>query len=347
MKASVDPIDLRSDTVTKPTPAMRRVMAEAEVGDDVFGEDPTVNALEEYAAALVGKEAALFVPSGTMGNQVALAAHTGRGDEVIVDSESHIFYYENAGPAVLSAVQLRPVAGLQEPGGAERLAAAIRPADLHMPVSRLVCFENTHNRAGGTVLPPAEFKALADLAHSRGLTVHLDGARVFNAAAAVGCDVRAFTDPVDSVMFCLSKGLSAPVGSLLAGTREFIARSRKRRKLFGGGMRQVGILAAAGLVALKEMVARLPEDHANARRLGELLALVPGLKVDLGRVQTNILLVEFGGTGLTAEVFLERLQAAGVRAVTFGPTVARFVTHKDVPGEVIEEAATRVRAALA
>ncbi|MGE5554220.1 MAG: low-specificity L-threonine aldolase [Betaproteobacteria bacterium] len=339
-------IDLRSDTVTKPTAAMRRAMAEAEVGDDVFGEDPTVNALEEYGAALVGKEAALFVPSGTMGNQVAIAAHTSRGDEAIVDAESHIFYYENGGPAVLSSVQLRPVAGLQEPHGAERLADAIRPVDLHAPQTRLVCFENTHNRAGGTVLPPRDLANLAGLARSRGLAVHLDGARIFNAAAAAGCDVREFTRQVDSVMFCLSKGLAAPVGSLLAGSREFIGRARKIRKLFGGGMRQAGILAAAGLVALKEMVGRLTEDHANARRLGELLSEVPGLRVDLARVQTNILLVDFSGTGLSGESFLARLREAGVLAVTFGPSVARFVTHKDVSAADVAEAVVRIRKAL-
>lgn len=339
-------IDLRSDTVTKPTPAMRRAMAEAEVGDDDYGEDPTVNALEELGAEMVGKEAALFLPSGTMGNQVAIATHTGRGQEVIVDAEAHIFYYENAAPAVLSAVQLRPVAGLQEPGGASRLAAAVRPRDHHMPVTGLVCFEDTHNRAGGTVLPPADLAALAGLAHDRGLAVHLDGARVFNAAAAAGCDVREFTRPADSVMFCLSKGLAAPVGSLLAGGREFIARARKNRKLFGGGMRQAGILAAAGLVALREMVDRLPEDHAHARRLAELLSEIDGLQVDPARVQTNILLADFSRTGLSEEVFLAKLKAEGVLAVTFGPTVVRCVTHKDVTAGDIEEAALRIRRAL-
>lgn len=343
----MEPIDLRSDTVTRPTPAMRRAMAEAEVGDDVFGEDPTVNALEEFGAELVGKGAALFVPSGTMGNQVAIASHTSRGDEVIVDSESHIFHYENAGPAVLSSVQLRTVTDLQGPGGGERLAAAIRPQDLHAPPTRLVCFENTHNRHGGVVVPPGEFAALCELAHSRGLTVHLDGARLFNAAAAVGCDVRDFTRQADSIMFCLSKGLAAPVGSLLAGSREFVARARKARKLFGGGMRQAGILAAAGLVALKEMISRLPEDHASARRLAELLNDVPGLRVDLSRVQTNIVLVDFSQTRLAGEEFLARLAAAGVKAVTFGPTTARFVTHKDVSASDVEEAAARIRRALA
>ncbi|MGE5508597.1 MAG: threonine aldolase family protein [Chitinophagales bacterium] len=340
-------IDLRSDTVTKPTPEMRRAMLEAEVGDDVYGEDPTVNELEALGARMVGKEAALFVPTGTMGNQVAIMTHTGRFDEVIVDSEAHIFHYENGGPAILSSVQLRPVAGLHGPAGKELLEAAIRPVDLHAPASRLVCFENTHNRLGGTVMPPAQFAELAGLAHSRGLKVHLDGARVFNAATALGRDVKELTAPADSVMFCLSKGLSAPVGSLLAGPQEFVARARKCRKLLGGGMRQAGILAAAGILALTQMVGRLAEDHANARRLGELLNEIPGLRVDLSTVQSNIVLCDFSGTGLAGPEFVARLLEQGVKAGTFGPTVMRFTTHKDVSAADIAEAAERIRRAVA
>jgi threonine aldolase len=340
-------IDLRSDTVTKPTPEMRRAMFEAEVGDDVYGEDPTINELEALGARLVGKEAALFVASGTMGNQVAIMSHAGRFDEVIVDSEAHIFHYENAGAAILSSVQLRPVAGLHGPDGQRLLASAIRARDLHAPVSRLVCFENTHNRLGGSVMPPARFAALADLAHSRGLKVHLDGARVFNAAVSLGCDVKELTGPADSVMFCLAKGLCSPVGSLLAGSKEFIDRARKCRKLFGGGMRQAGVLAAAGLISLTQMVGRLAEDHANARRLGELLNEIPGLRVDLATVQSNIVLCDFAGTGLDGPAFVAKLNAAGIKAGTFGPTVIRFVTHKDVSTDDIAAAATRIRAAVA
>ncbi len=320
-------VDLRSDTITRPTDEMRRAMAQAEVGDDVFGEDPTVIHLEEEAASLVGKEAALFVPSGTMGNQIAVLAHTERGDEVIADAEAHIYYYEVGSPAMLAGVQMRPVDGLLSPEGVDRLKAALRPADIHFPRTRLVCLENTFNRGGGTIVPAEMMAELYALAKERGLAVHLDGARIFNAAVASGVPATAFTKYCDSVMFCLSKGLAAPVGSLLAGTKAFIERARKYRKALGGGMRQAGVLAAAGLVALRR-IPELAEDHYNARILAEGLAGVEGLKVDLSTVQTNIIVAET--IGLTSTEVITALGKRGVRCVSFGPRLVRFVTHKDV-----------------
>ncbi|HWI65551.1 MAG TPA: threonine aldolase family protein, partial [Symbiobacteriaceae bacterium] len=250
-------IDLRSDTVTVPTPEMRRAMFEAEVGDDVYGEDPTVNRLEAEAAALLGKEAGLFVPTGTQGNQIAVISHTNRGDEVIMESESHVFYYEQAGIAVLASCQTRPVPGVNGAMDPARIAAAIRGDNVHYPRTGLVCVENTHNRSGGCILPMENLKAVADVAHRAGVPVHMDGARVFNAAVALGRPIAEVVAPVDSVMFCLSKGLAAPVGSMLVGSKAFIAKARRARKLLGGGMRQAGILAAAGLLSIRTMVDRL------------------------------------------------------------------------------------------
>jgi len=325
-------VDLRSDTVTKPTPAMRRAMAEAEVGDDVWGEDPTVNRLEAEAAALVGKEAALFVPSGTMGNQIAVLAHTARGDEVLADAGAHVYYYEVGSPAMLAGVQIRPVEGLLSPAGLCALHNALRPADIHFPRTRLVCLENTFNRGGGTIMPPVEMAAIHNLARERDLAVHLDGARIFNAAVALNTTAEAFTRHADSVMFCLSKGLAAPVGSILAGTREFIDRARKYRKALGGGMRQAGVLAAAGLVALAR-IPELAEDHRNARVLAEGLARIEGLGVDPAAVQTNIVVVET--TAYTAADVQAALADRGVYCSSFGPHLLRFVTHKDVDREDI------------
>lgn len=326
-------IDLRSDTVTQPTEEMRQAMARAEVGDDVYGEDPTINRLEELAAEKVGKEAALFVPSGTMGNQISVLTHTQRGDEVIVESEAHIYFYEVAGLAALSSVQVRLVKGVRGVLDPADVAAAIRPANIHFPRSALLCLENTHNRAGGTVTGVQRMRELAEVAHAHGLAVHLDGARIFNAAIALGVDVKELTAPVDSVMFCLSKGLSAPVGSLVAGPKEWIARARKYRKLLGGGMRQAGVLAAAGIVALEKMVDRLAEDHANARLLGEGLAQIPGIKLDLATVQTNMVTFEIEKPGLDGAAFVRELLVRGVKANATGPRRIRFVTHKDVNRE--------------
>ena len=322
-------IDLRSDTVTVPTDEMRFAMADAVVGDDVYGEDPTVNELEEYAAALVGKEAALFVPSGTMGNQIALMVHTARGEEVICDKDAHVFYYENAGAAALSACQLRTVEheyGIIRP---EVFLAAIRKRDLHVPRSSVLGLENSHNRGGGVCYSADEVRRLSTLAHEHGMAVHCDGARIFNAAAYLAVDVKRLTQSVDSVMFCLSKGLGAPVGSVLAGSAEFIARARQMRKLLGGGMRQAGIIAAAGLVALHSMRDRLPEDHEHARNVAEALA-VAGVKIDKTKVQTNILLFDVRPFFNTATECVCALRQHSLLASAFSDTVVRWVFHKDV-----------------
>ena len=284
-------VDLRSDTVTKPTPEMRRAMAEAEVGDDVFGEDPTVARLERLAAERLGKEAGLFVTSGTQGNQVSVMAHTQRGDEILLDENSHIFNYEVGAPAILSAVQTRTLRGrhgILDPG---EVRDAVRPPNIHHPRNTLICLESTHNRGGGTVYPLETLREIRRIAAERGLGVHLDGARLFNACVATGTPVHEAAAQADSVSFCLSKGLGAPVGSVVTGTRAFIDRARRARKMLGGGMRQAGVIAAAGIVALETMVDRLREDHANARLLAEGLARLPGVTIDLDLVQTNIVIL--------------------------------------------------------
>lgn len=339
-------IDLRSDTVTLPTPEMRRAMFEAEVGDDVYGEDPTVNRLEEAAAALLGKEAGLFVPTGTQGNQVAVLTHAGRGEEVIAEAESHLFYYEVGAVAALAGCQVRVVPGVRGAMDPERVEAAIRSENIHFPRTALVCLENTHNRAGGAVLPPGNAAAVAEVARRHGLPVHLDGARIFNAAVALGVPAAQVAAPADSVMFCLSKGLAAPVGSVLVGSRAFIARARVSRKLLGGGMRQAGILAAAGLVALRTMVARLAEDHQNAARLAAGLGGLPGLEVDPEGVETNIVAFRVADPRWDAPGLAAALRAAGVLCNAMGPRAVRMVTHKDVVRADVDEALDRVEGAL-
>ncbi|HEX77629.1 MAG TPA: low-specificity L-threonine aldolase [Dehalococcoidia bacterium] len=319
-------IDLRSDTVTQPTPEMRRAMYEAEVGDDVYGEDPTVNRLEAMAAERMGKEAALFTVSGSMSNLVAGLTHCQRGDEMITGADSHIFYYEVGSVATLGGVQIRLLPndayGRLDPKAVE---AAIRGINLHLPPTGLICLENPHNRCGGTVLPPDYIESISEIAQRHGVPLYLDGARIFNAAIYLGIDARELTKYVTSVSFCLSKGLSAPVGSLLCGDADFIRRARKNRKRVGGGMRQAGILAAAGIVALERMVNRLAEDHENARYLAENLAEIPGLSVDLALVQTNIVAVrvEKGSAGrVEAELAKE-----GVKVSNLGDGRLRLVTH--------------------
>lgn len=325
-----DPVDLRSDTVTKPSPGMRKAIAEAVVGDDVFRDDPTVIELEHLAAEMTGQEAGLFVPSGSMGNEIAIMAHTKRGDEAIVEAESHIYLYEAGGPAVLSGVQLATLKGNRGVLTAEQVEAAIRWDDPHEPVTRLVCLENTNNHAGGVVYPIEIMREIRGLARSRGLGVHLDGARIFNAAIASGIDASEYCSLCDSTMFCLSKGLGAPIGSMLVGSGEFIKRAHRSRKLLGGGMRQVGIIAAAGIYALKNNIERLADDNARARRLGESVADVPGLEVDLETVQTNILVVDVGGSGLAVDEVILRLEKEGVLVLPFGGTTIRAVTHLDI-----------------
>lgn len=337
-------VDLRSDTVTLPTPAMREAMYRAEVGDDVFGEDPTVNRLEAMAAERMGKEAALYVASGTMGNLVSLLTHCGRGDEFIVGHLAHTFLYEAGGSAALGGIHPHPVPN--QPDGTLDLAdieAAIRSENVHFPRSRLVCLENTHNRCGGAVLTPEYTKAVCQLAHRHGLAVHLDGARIFNAAVALGVDVKELVKDVDSVQFCLSKGLSAPVGSLICGDKDFIYEARRNRKIVGGGMRQAGIIAAAGIVALEQMVDRLAEDHANARRLAEGLAEIPGLAIDLDRVQTNIVIFELTSERLTPAELAARLNNKGVKLLAIEGRRLRAVTHYGIEADDIEFALAAMR----
>jgi threonine aldolase len=332
-----DIVDLRSDTLTVPTPAMREAMARAEVGDDVWEEDPTVRRLEELAARRTGKEAALFVSSGTQGNLVSVLTHTRHGQEIILDADSHIFNYEVAGAAVFGGVQTLPVKTARGFLTPEQVREHLRPSNVHIPVTGLVCLENTHNRHGGTCCTPEEITAVAAVAHSAGVPVHLDGARIFNASVALNRPVAEFARHVDSITFCLSKGLGAPVGSLLCSSSEFIARARRVRKMLGGGMRQVGVLAAAGLVALESMVERLAEDHANARRLAEGVATLPRIRLDLGNVETNIVIFHVDRPGGAAALVTGSL-ARKVKIHQIGPASIRCVTHKDVDTEDVERA---------
>jgi len=323
-------IDLRSDTVTKPTPAMRRAMAEAEVGDDVYGEDPTVNRLEERAAEIAGKEAALFVPSGTMGNTIAIKCLTRHGQEVICDARGHLLNYELSMTAWFSGCLIRPV---EAPGGIltwDRIEPAIRPLGPHAADTGCVELENTHNMAGGTVYPPEVIRDVCARAHGLGLRVHIDGARIFNAAAACGRSVRELCEPADTVMFCLSKALGAPVGSMLAGPRDLIAQARLYRKRLGGGMRQAGVLAAAALVALEQTPPRLAEDHENARLLAEGLANLRGVRVQPETPPTNIVIFDIRETGMPAAELSARLRERGVLINPVGPSALRAVTHYDV-----------------
>ena len=340
-------IDLRSDTVTKPTAAMRQAMAEAEVGDDVYGEDPTVNRLEERAAEIAGKEAALFVPTGTMGNTIAVKVHTQHGQEVIADARAHLLDYELAMTAWFSGCLIRPV---QTPDGIltwNAIEPHARGLAAHYAPTGLIEIENTHNMAGGTVYPLRTVREIADGAHQRGIPVHMDGARVFNAAAALGVSVREVAAPVDTVMFCLSKALGAPVGSMLAGPADSIARGRLYRKRLGGGMRQAGVLAAAGLVALDRTPPRLCDDHANARYLAEGLARIPGIQVDPAAVATNIVVFDVSATGVAGAEISARLKDQGVRINAINPLKMRAVTHYDVTREECAEALETLRRILA
>lgn len=334
-------IDLRSDTVTQPSPAMREAMYRAEVGDDVYGEDPTVNRLEELAASMVGKEAAVFVPTGTMGNAIAIITHCRRGDEVIMGDRSHTYLYEVGGSARLNGSPVRVIPTL--PDGAldpARLEAAFLGDDVHEARTGLLCVENTHNMCGGRVLSPESLRAIAEQARRRGVPVHMDGARLFNAAVSQGLAASALAAEVDSVMFCLSKGLSAPVGSMLAGSRDFIAGARRARKLLGGGMRQAGILAAAGIVGLNEMVDRLAEDHANAQRLARGLAELPGIRVAPETVESNILffdVLDASGQSRNA-AFTQAAAQAGALFSSGDQGGIRAVTHYGISGADIERA---------
>jgi threonine aldolase len=331
-------IDLRSDTVTKPSAEMRRAMAEAEVGDDVYMEDPTVNKLQQRAAEIFGREAALFLPSGSMGNQIAIKLHTHHGQEVICEERGHIYNYEMATMSSFSGVLARPIYGEDGILTWAQVEKNIRPKIYYRAQTGLISLENTHNLAGGSVYPTEIASEICDRAHEAGLPVHLDGARIFNAATYLKKTVKEITAKFDSVQFCLSKGLGAPVGSMLVGTREFVERARILRKVLGGGMRQVGVLAAPGLIALEKGPLRLQEDHDNARHLAEGLARIPGIKINPAKVQTNILVFDVSGTGITAGDLSKRLGENGVMAGAFSNELMRMCTHLDVNRAMIDKA---------
>ena len=341
-------IDLRSDTITRPSPEMRRAMSEAEVGDDVLGDDPTVIALQDYAAGLLGKEAGLYFPSGTMCNQAAIRALTRRGDEVFLHAQAHIVFYEQGAASALSQVQLRV---FDSPGGTldlERMDDYVHTdADVHFAPTRLVCLEQTHNHCGGVVLPLEHILAVRELCDRHDLKLHLDGARLFNAVAASGISAAEYAAPFDTVSICLSKGLGAPVGSVLVGDAATLQLAQRARKIYGGGMRQAGIIAAGGLYALRNNVERLTDDHRRARRLAEALAALPGLKVDLGTVQTNMVFAGIRGTGLPAAALVERFAAEGVLCLDEGPCSVRFVTHLDLEEGDIDRTVAVVAGVLA
>jgi threonine aldolase len=340
-------IDLRSDTVTKPTPEMRQAMAEAEVGDDVFGEDPTVNKLQERVAALLGKEAALFVPSGVMANQLAIKAQTQPGDEIIVERGSHIVHYETAAPSVISQVQLYTISGRRGVLQVEDLVSAVRPEVYYMPRTALICLENTHNKAGGTIYPLEEMQRISSFARERRIALHLDGARIWNASVATGISPATYAAHFDTISVCFSKGLGAPVGSALVGSRAVIEKARKFRKVLGGGMRQAGILAAGALYALEHNLDRLREDHDKATLFAQEVAHVPGFEIDLPSVQTNIVIIEIRKTGKTSAQILETLRSNGVLVTEMGPTALRAVTHLDVTREAVQEAARIIQSIFA
>ena len=339
-------VDLRSDTVTRPTPEMRRAMFEAEVGDDVYGEDPTINRLEQRAAEIFAREAAIFVPTGSMGNQIAIKIHTRPGQEIICEERGHIFNYEMATLASFSGCLVRPVAAERGVLQWDQIKKKIAGKTYYLAQTGLVSLENTHNMAGGTVYPTEVAEEICDRVHEQGIPVHLDGARVFNASAALSHPVAEITRKFDSVMFCLSKGLGAPVGSMLVGSREFIDQARKYRKALGGGMRQAGILAAAGLIALEKMPGRLHEDHANAKFLATELAKLSGLRIDLKSVQTNILIVDISGTGIVATEFARKLAEYGLLIGSVNNEIVRFVTHMDVDRAACERAVEIVQEVL-
>lgn len=332
-------IELRSDTMTQPTAAMRKAMAEAAVGDDVFGEDPTVNRLEEMAADRLGKEAALFVTSGTMANLVSQLTHCGRGDEIILGSQAHTFFYEQGGSAAVGGLHPRTVPN--QPDGKmalEDIEAAIRGDNVHFPRSRLILLENTHNICNGCPLEIDYMQAVGDIARRHQLKIHVDGARIFNAAIALGVAPKDLAAEADSVSFCLSKGLAAPVGSMVCGTQAFINGARRARKLLGGGMRQAGILAAAGIVSLNEMVERLADDHANAKKLAAGLAEIPGLSIEPDKIRTNIVFFELKSERMTAEQFIRQIDAEGIRMLPVAAQKVRAVTHYQVTSEDIDHA---------
>jgi len=342
-----DFIDLRSDTVTKPTPAMRKVMAEAEVGDDVYGEDPTMNALQEKVAKLLGKESAIFVPTGTMANQLAIKAHTQPGDEVIIEATSHAYTFEGGGGAALSGVQCYTLRGERGILDASQIESAIRPSDHHYAITRLISIENTHNRGGGSIYPIEKMRDIYQLTKSKGLMVHLDGARLWNASVATGIRLHQYAQYADSVSVCLSKGLGAPVGSLVTGSKTFIDRVHRFRKMFGGGMRQAGILAAAGIHAIDHHFERLAEDHENAKRLALGLKEIKGVSIGQELVETNIIIFDVSGTGKTPAQVRDAMKKERVLMNAVSPTQIRLLTHLDVTRKDIDTALKAFRKVLA
>jgi threonine aldolase len=333
-----DTVDLRSDTVTLPTEEMLEAIRHAKLGDDVFREDPTVNRLEELSAEKMGKEAALLVTSGTQANLISLMSNSNPGDLVILESESHIYWYEVGGISKIAGLLPWPVKsefGALDPKDIE---ASIHPKDIHFPKPAIICIENTHNRQGGTTITPSQIKAINDVAQQHKLKLYMDGARIFNAAVALKIDVKEITKHVDNLMFCLSKSLSCPIGSLLVGTNDFIEKARKNRKLLGGGMRQAGIIAAPGIIALEKMIDRLEEDHKNARLLAEGISKIQGIQIDLNRVQTNIVYYDVSGLGLSAEIFVSKLKEKGVLALPLAEKKVRMVTHRGIESEHIKKA---------
>lgn len=330
-------IDLRSDTVTKPSTQMRQAMAEAIVGDDVFGDDPTVNLLQEKVADLLGKEKSLFVPSGTMANLIAILTHTQPGDEVIMEKESHTFSYEVGGAAALAGVQINPLIGDRGILEKDQIEETIRMPNVHIPQTKLVCLENTHNRGSGAIYPLEKIWLISELAKEKGLKMHLDGARLFNASVASGIDVREYAKYFDSLMFCFSKGLGAPVGSILAGTQEFIEKAHRYRKMLGGGMRQIGILAAAALYALEHNIDRLAEDHQHAKMLANALAKIKGFQINPDHVETNIVVFDVKVSGLTVNEVVEKMAEKGILLIPFGTTLVRAVTSLQVTRKDIEK----------
>jgi threonine aldolase len=333
-------IDYRSDTVTLPTPEMREAMAKAELGDDVMREDPTVNRLEAMAANMFGAEASLLLPSGTMSNLVAAMTHCQRGDEMIIEAEAHMYYYEVGSISAIAGVIPRLIPGVKGIFSAQQVEDAIRGKDLHFPNTSLLGIENTHNRAGGTCWTPAQMAEVCRVAHDHGLSVHLDGARIFNAAVALDVDVKEYARQVDSINFCLSKGLSAPVGSMLVGGTEFINRARKNRKMVGGGMREAGIIAAPGIVALTRMVSRLQEDHDNAKTLAKGLTKECRCRIDMSTVQTNIVVADV--SPLLASEFIQKAKERGILTSSFGKHLVRFVTHYGLVREDVDETLRRL-----
>ena len=330
-------IDLRSDTVTKPSQAMRQAMAKAEVGDDVFGDDPTVNLLQQRVADMLHKEASLFVPSGTMGNLLAIMTHTEPGDEIIVERESHTFNYEVGGAAALAGVQINPLPGTRGILEPEQILRAIRQPNVHVPRTRLIMLENTHNRGSGSIYPLDAIEEISKIARKHDIRMHLDGARLFNACVATGLEAKDYAKYFDSVMFCFSKGLGAPVGSILVGDKKFIEKAHRYRKMLGGGMRQVGILAAAALYALDHNIERLAEDHVNAKKLAAAISRVPHFNVNPDHVETNIVVFDVEDAGLIAEEVVKKLAEENVLVVPFGRTLVRAVTSLAVNADDIQK----------